>query len=412
MNSKYLASLDIKSLYTNIPVDKCIECLHNYLWKSNTTFPLPISKLIKICTLCTSTTYFKKQKFGLPMGSPLSAVLVCIYVEFLESGPFRYIWPNTAHYFRYIKDILLIYPQDFDLHSITDRLNNVESFIKFTYELEYNSTLPFLDILLIRNINKLEFQVYHKPTCKNDHIHFYSHHNNNTKRGIIIGFYFRALRICSPKYLNDEFIHIENSFLNLQYPKSFIHFVKSKALKIHNKNQPQTNTHSISDKTSFPHRYITLPNNSSSHCIINNLNKLNIKITSLPSKTIWELVHSSPQCNIFSDASVYCIPFKDCKLKYIGETSWNFHVRLKEHKKDIRIGNSNNALFLHISQSKHNFDFNSMKMLIYIHNKSLRWIFEADATSFFHSLNTHPSFYNISPYFSKSILNSYNIFHL
>ena len=37
-------------------------------------------------------------------------------------------------------------------------------------------------------INKQEFKVYHKPTCKNDHIHFYSHHNNNTKRGIIIGF--------------------------------------------------------------------------------------------------------------------------------------------------------------------------------------------------------------------------------
>ena len=122
------------------------------------------------------------------MGSPLSGVLACIYLEFLESGPFKYIIPNTAHYFSYIDDILLIYAQDLDLYRITDRLNNVEPFIKFTYELEYNSTQPFLDILLIRNINKLEFKVYCKTTCKNGHIHFYSHHNNNTKRGIIIGF--------------------------------------------------------------------------------------------------------------------------------------------------------------------------------------------------------------------------------
>ena len=50
------------------------------------------------------------------------------------------------------------------------------------------------------------------------------------------------------------------------------------------------------------------------------------------------------------------------------------------------------------------------KMLIYIHNKSL--IFEAAAISLFHSLNTLPGFYDISPYLSKSILNSYNIFHL
>ena len=193
---------------------------------------------------------------------------------------------------------------------------------------------------------------------------YYSHHINTTKRGIIIGFYLRALRICSLKYLNDEFNHIENSFLNL-YPKSFIHFAKSKALKIHNKNQPWTNAHSQPYKTSsLPHRFITLPNNSSSHSIINNLNKLNIKTTSLLSKTICKLVHSSPQCNIFSDTSIYCIPCKNCKLKYIGETSWNLHVCLKEHKRDIRIGNLNNALFLHISQTNHNFDFNSAKMLI------------------------------------------------
>ena len=295
-----------------------------------------------------------------------------------------------------------------NLHSITDKLNNVEPSLKFTYELEYNYTLPFLDILLIRNINKLELKVYHKPTCENDHIHFYSHHNNNSKRGIIIGFYLRALRICSSKYLNDEFIHIENSFLNLQYPKSFKKF--STVLIIHNKNKSQINAYSISDKTSSSHRYITLPNNSS-YNIASNLNKLYIKTTSLHSKTIRELVHSSPQRNIFSDASVYCIPCKDCKLKYIGETSRNLHVRLKEHKRDIRIGNSNNALFLHISQHNHNFDFNSAKMLTYIHDKNLRRIFEAAAFSFLNSLNTRPGFYNISAYLSKHILHSYTIFH-
>ena len=154
-----------------------------------------------------------------------------------------------------------------------------------------------------------------------------------------------------------------------------------------------------------------MPNNSSSDCTTNNLNKLNIKTTSLPSKTIRELVQSSPQSNIFSDAGVYCIPCKDCKLKYIGETSRNLQVRLKEKKRDIRIDNSNNALFLHISQSNNNFDFNSAKILICIHNKSQRQIFEAAAISFFNSLNTRPGFYNIFPYLSKSILNSYNTFH-
>ena len=51
-----------------------------------------------------------------------------------------------------------------------------------------------------------------------------------------MSFYPGARRIFSSKYLNDEFNHIENF-------KSFIHFAKSEALKIHNKNQPRTNTH-------------------------------------------------------------------------------------------------------------------------------------------------------------------------
>ena len=143
----------------------------------------------------------------------------------------------------------------------------------------------------------------------------------------------------------------------------------------------------------------------------NNLNKLNIKTTSLLSKTNHELVHTNPQRNIFSDAGVDCIPCKNCKLKYISETSQNLHVRLKEHKRHIRIGNLNNALFQHISRSNHNFDFNFAKMLIYIHNKGLRRIFET-AISLCNSPNTRSGFYNISPYFCKSILNSYNIFHL
>ena len=74
-------------------------------------------------------------------------------------------------------------------------------------------------------------------------------------------------------------------------------------------------------------------------------------------------------------------------------------------------GNSNKALLLHTSQHNHNIDFNSAKMLTYIHNKNLRRIFEAAAILFLSSLNTRPGFYNISPYLSKHILNSYNIFH-
>ena len=87
--------------------------------------------------------------------------------------------------------------------------------------------ITFLDALLIRNNDKLEFKVYRAPTCENAHKSFHSHFNTNTKRGIIIGFYRRSLRICSSKYLDEEFNYMVNSFLNLLYPKFFYTIFKS-----------------------------------------------------------------------------------------------------------------------------------------------------------------------------------------
>ncbi|KAJ8944288.1 hypothetical protein NQ318_009666 [Aromia moschata] len=46
------------------------------------------------------------------------------------------------------------------------KLNNRFPTIKFTYEVEHNEQLPFLDVLVIRNSeNKLEFDVYRKETA-------------------------------------------------------------------------------------------------------------------------------------------------------------------------------------------------------------------------------------------------------
>ena len=39
---------------------------------------------------------------------------------------------------------------------------------------------------------------------------------------MIVGFYLRPLRICTPKLLNDELDYLENSLAQLQYYKSFI----------------------------------------------------------------------------------------------------------------------------------------------------------------------------------------------
>ena len=52
----------------------------------------------------------------------------------------------------------------------------IEATIKITHELKPNNSLPFLDVLLIRNNGKLKFKIYCKPTCKNDQVHLLYNH--------------------------------------------------------------------------------------------------------------------------------------------------------------------------------------------------------------------------------------------
>ena len=51
-----------------------------------------------------------------------------------------------------------------------------------------------------------------------------------------------------PEISSWEFDYTENSFLNLLYPKPFLHFDKSKALKIYRRNRFQNATNTPSNK--------------------------------------------------------------------------------------------------------------------------------------------------------------------
>ena len=84
--------------------------------------------------------------------------------------------------------------------------------------------------------------------------------------------------------------------------KHLIHFAKSKALKIQNRNRLRTNINTPSDKINLPSAYITLPNSSSTNIIGNDLNKFGIITVSIFCKMIHNLQPLSTRRNILSDA--------------------------------------------------------------------------------------------------------------
>ena len=167
------------------------------------SLPIPKTDFINLVQLCLDFESFTfndveyVQHQGLAMGSPLSPVAACLYMEMLEHDHFEEVMGNDSYWMRYVDDVLVITPGDTDLEDKLARLNEVDPKIQFTLEKEDNMSLPFLDTLIMRTEDGLKFKVYRKRTNKEDYIHFHSAHSNRVKSGVVIGFYLRAYRICS-----------------------------------------------------------------------------------------------------------------------------------------------------------------------------------------------------------------------
>ena len=144
---------------------------------------------------------FYKQKFRLSMSNPLSPVLSNLYMEFFEKYILCTIKDSYIVWLRYIDDILCLWPNHKPITPFFNQLNNLVPSIKFTYEVEVNNKLSFLDVSVCREIDgRLFFDVYRKPTTNNSFIHYYSNYGDNVKRCVFISIFLRALRVCSPQF--------------------------------------------------------------------------------------------------------------------------------------------------------------------------------------------------------------------
>ena len=59
----------------------------------------------------------------------------------------------------------------------------------------------------------------------------------------------------------------------------------------------------------------------------------------------------------------YVISFNNCPKKYFGETGRSVNTRINEHKRDVRNGNENNAIFLHIQNTQHSINWNNPRLV-------------------------------------------------
>ena len=100
--------------------------------------------------------------------------------------------------------------------------------------MEYSKdAIPFLDILIKRNNDKIWMDIYYKPTDTHRCLPFSSNHPKHCKKNIP---FTLARRICTiVENTEAKMKHLENLKMNLskyQYPKQLTEFGINKALSI------------------------------------------------------------------------------------------------------------------------------------------------------------------------------------
>lgn len=114
------------------------------------------------------------------MGSPISVVIAELVMQNIEAKIFQNDAFDILLWRRYVDDCFVIVRND-QIDPLLSFINSINDNIKFTCELEQNSKLPFLDLLIMRNNDgSLNFTVYRKPTNSGKYLDFcsYSHHSH------------------------------------------------------------------------------------------------------------------------------------------------------------------------------------------------------------------------------------------
>ena len=278
---------------------------------------------------------------------------------------------------RYVDDILATFESPEKAQEFLAFLNSLHGNIKFTIEEEVLGKMPFLDILLIRENDRMSTTVYRKTTHSGVYAHFTSFVPFTLKLQLIRTLLHRAYEICSSyELLHAEFERIKLMMMNNGYNRDYIYSVINRFL-----------TRKMSEYRPFEgpkpkEIYLRLPFLKEStykleNCINSCLSR--IKCGALRVKVFYTYSRVSDRLR-FKDRSsiinnaIYHLECSQCDANYVGETMRNISDRMKEHSDP----KTDSVVAKHTAQNPgHVFNTDSPKILSFEHNTFKRRTKEA-----------------------------------
>ena len=373
-NSK-LISLDVDSLFTNVPFEECLNILGNHLERQR-LHPGEIYDLINLTRICMQQNYFRfndqyfRQKEGLAMGSPLSPLMAEIFMDHFER---KYVVgePNIQFYYRYVDDVIICWTGTIrQMDIFVNKLNTFHPKIKFKLELESNMSLNFLDLTITRVQNKLDFQIYRKPTHTDTTIPASSCHPLQHKLAAFRSYVHRLMSVplSTENYVKELKILYQTAISN-GYSKKVIDNLIKKKLNDRVRSLLYACTPERINKYVGSLTYI----GPISDKIANILRKQNVYVAFRSDHNLRHLCNGKDRLENSKKSGVYKLLCNDCNGVYVGQTGRNFDIRYREHVAAYRNGHPEKSHFAkHLIDTGHSLSDSNTYNIIHCSDKGFR----------------------------------------
>ena len=222
-----LVTMDVSSLYTNIPNDEGLQAAMETLMRHRSTpniKPTNLS-LVKMLEMVLKMNNFQfngvnfLQVGGTAMGTKVAPSYAVNYMGSFEK---KHVYTHPLQpllYLRYIDDIFIIWQHgETELDIFIEHMNTCSEHIKFTTE-RSTKEIAFLDTLVKLVGRSIHTDLYSKPTDSHNYLYYNSAHPQKCKDSIPYSQFLRVRRICTSKEdFDNHVLALARHFLRRKYP--------------------------------------------------------------------------------------------------------------------------------------------------------------------------------------------------